>query len=143
MPKKSNSTQTFPTEGAGGVVFNEQGLVLLLGHRNGTWVFPKGHLDPGETDLEAALREVEEEAGVVTTPLSKQTELTQYQNAKGEQRVITWFLLETEATEPVLREATFPEGEFIEVETALNKLSFPEDRRLLKVMYKRYRARSS
>lgn len=115
----------------------------MLGHRNGTWVFPKGHLDPGETELEAALREVEEEAGVVATPLSKQTELTQYQNAKGEQRVITWFLLETQATEPVLREATFPEGAFIEVEAALNKLSFPEDRRLLKAMMKRYRARST
>ena len=140
MPKKSNASKTFPVEGAGGVVFNRQGLVLLLGHRNGTWVFPKGHLDPGETDLEAALREVEEEAGVTTTPLSQQTELTQYRNAKGEQRVITWFLLETQATEPVLREATFPEGAFVEVEAALDKLSFPEDRRLLRVMTKRYRA---
>ena len=143
MPRKSTSTQTFPTEGAGGVVFDKRGWVLLLGHRNGTWVFPKGHLDPGETDLEAALREVEEEAGVVASPLSNQTELTRYQNAKGEQRVITWYLLETEATEPVLRETTFPEGEFTEVEAALNKLSFPEDRRLLKVMLKHYRARST
>ena len=73
MPKNANASQKspakFPVEGAGGVVFNGQGLVLLLGHRNGTWVFPKGHLDPGETELEAALREVEEEAGVATTPL--------------------------------------------------------------------------
>ena len=143
MPKKANPTNKLPVEGAGGVVFDSKGLVLVLGHRNGTWVFPKGHIDPGETELAAALREVEEEAGVATTLLGNQTEFTRYRNAKGEHRVITWYLLETEASEPVLREATFPEGEFVKPETALDKLSFPEDRRLLKVMLKRYRARSA
>ena len=29
------------------------------------WVLPKGHIDPGETPALAALRELEEEAGVV------------------------------------------------------------------------------
>ncbi len=28
------------------------------------WDLPKGHVDPGETDLEAALRELEEETGI-------------------------------------------------------------------------------
>ena len=147
MPKNSNAPKkvpaTFPVEGAGGVVFNRQGLVLVLGHRNGTWVFPKGHLDPGETDLEAAQREVEEEGGVATTPLSNQTELTRYRNVREEWRVITWYLLGTEATQPILREATFPAGAFVEVEVALSRLSFPEDKRLLRVMHKRYRARST
>ena len=35
--------------GAGGVVFNDRGEVLLIRDRNGFWVFPKGHLEPGET----------------------------------------------------------------------------------------------
>ena len=30
----------------------------------GEWVLPKGHIEPGETPEEAAVREVEEEAGV-------------------------------------------------------------------------------
>jgi diadenosine hexaphosphate hydrolase (ATP-forming) len=34
------------------------------------WVFPKGHIKPGETTEEAALREVREEAGVKATILS-------------------------------------------------------------------------
>jgi 8-oxo-dGTP pyrophosphatase MutT (NUDIX family) len=31
--------------GAGGVVFRPDGAVLLLRHQEGTWVFPKGHIE--------------------------------------------------------------------------------------------------
>jgi 8-oxo-dGTP diphosphatase len=52
---------------AGGVVINSQGRILLRepkGHYGGYWwTFPKGRLDKGETAAQAALREVEEEAG--------------------------------------------------------------------------------
>ncbi|GBC83743.1 RNA pyrophosphohydrolase [bacterium HR11] len=37
---------------------------LLLQKPNGRWEFPKGKVEPGETPLEAAIREVREEAGV-------------------------------------------------------------------------------
>lgn len=36
---------------------------LLMKHPN-RWDLPKGHVDPGETDLECALRELEEETGI-------------------------------------------------------------------------------
>lgn len=36
---------------------------LLMKHAD-RWDLPKGHVDPGETDLECALREFEEETGV-------------------------------------------------------------------------------
>jgi 8-oxo-dGTP pyrophosphatase MutT (NUDIX family) len=40
--------------------------VLLLRPRSGAqeWLLPKGHIDPGETPEEAALRELREETGV-------------------------------------------------------------------------------
>jgi diadenosine hexaphosphate hydrolase (ATP-forming) len=122
-------------EGAGGVVFNRAGQVLVLGHRNGTWVFPKGHIDPGETHLVAAIREVEEESGVVSTCLDATiTYTTCYKNARKEERLITWFLLSTSATDVILREATFPKGGFYNLEKALKKLSFKEDKTLLEYM---------
>lgn len=125
-------------EGAGGVVFNESGLILVLGHRNGTWVFPKGHIDPGETHIIAAIREVEEESGVVATCLDETiVYTTRYKNARREERVITWFLLESSAEEVLLREPVFPKGGFYTLEKTLKKLTFEEDKKLLESMVKR------
>lgn len=124
--------------GAGGVVFRPDGAVLLLRHQEGTWVFPKGHLDPGEDALTAALREVEEEAGVAARcPDPALTETTHYANVRGTPRAITWFLLLTDAQHPTLREALFPEGGFFAPAEARTTLSFPEDRRLLNAMLER------
>lgn len=36
---------------------------FLLMQHDDRWDLPKGHVDPGETDLECALRELEEETG--------------------------------------------------------------------------------
>ena len=41
---------------------------LLMEHED-RWDLPKGHVDPGETDMEAALRELEEETGFVRDDL--------------------------------------------------------------------------
>lgn len=125
--------------GAGGVVFRSDGAVLLLQHLEGTWVFPKGHLDPGESALEAALREVEEEAGIVATcPDVTLTHNTHYENARGVARVITWFLLLTGAEAPVLREFLFPAGAFFAPEEAHRQLSFVQDQELLGAMLEHF-----
>jgi len=50
-------------EAGGGVVLNEQGKFLVI-YRNGVWDLPKGKLEKGEDFPSAALREVEEEAGL-------------------------------------------------------------------------------
>jgi 8-oxo-dGTP pyrophosphatase MutT (NUDIX family) len=60
---------TKPLTHAGAVVFskrNDQVLYLVVSSSDGlNWVLPKGHIDPGETPEIAALRELEEEAGIV------------------------------------------------------------------------------
>ncbi len=48
---------------AGGIVSAPDGSMLLI-LRNGRWDLPKGKVEPGETLLLAALREVEEETGI-------------------------------------------------------------------------------
>lgn len=132
-PREWNTGTADVTEGAGGVVVNSEGKVLLIRHYNGTWVFPKGHVDPGETHLEAALREVGEESGVeCNCPDPHTTFTTSYVNSRGEAREITWFVLLTGAREPEMREELFPEGDFIPPDEALQRLSFPEDRQLLR-----------
>jgi len=42
--------------------------VLLIVHKGGKhWGFPKGHKDPGETDMQTAERELREETGLSVT----------------------------------------------------------------------------
>lgn len=122
-----------PIEGAGGIVFDPHGRVLVLQHASGAWVFPKGHLEPGEDHLTTALREVQEEAGVeARCPAPEARWTTRYVNARGEPRQVTWFRLATEATATRMREALFPDGAFLEPDEALQHLTFDEDRRLLR-----------
>ena len=140
VPQNTHSTRAAEVEGAGGVVFRADGKILLLRHLEGTWVFPKGHIDPGEDALGAAVREVEEEAGVrAHCPDPALTETTRYENVRGVARVITWFLLLSEAERPVLREVLFPEGDFFVPEEAQQRLSFAEDKRLLTAMLAHFR----
>lgn len=52
---------------AGGVVFrkvNGKVQILMIEDRFGHWTLPKGKQEPGESDEETALREIEEETGI-------------------------------------------------------------------------------
>ncbi len=113
------------------MVFDPSGRVLLLKRHNGPWVFPKGHIDPGEEPLETALREVAEEAGVNALNTDPTEFETRYTRPDGVSRHISWFIMQTEQVEFVKSEDIFPDGAFVEPEVALERLSFPEDRELL------------
>ena len=53
---------------AGAVIFKREGSEILFfiiySNRNKIWGFPKGHVEGGETEKEAALREIKEETGL-------------------------------------------------------------------------------
>jgi len=44
---------------------------LLLHYPEGHWDFPKGHVEKGETEVETALRELEEETGIKKVSVEK------------------------------------------------------------------------
>lgn len=56
--------QFFVVEAAGGVVESDGGELLMIRLRE-RWDLPKGHVEAGESGRIAAVREVEEETGVV------------------------------------------------------------------------------
>ena len=43
---------------------NEILFLLIYSKRNKEWGFPKGHIEPNETELETAKREIKEETGI-------------------------------------------------------------------------------
>jgi len=90
------------TRSAGGVVVNADGEVLVVSQRGKSWSLPKGHIDPGESALEAARREIYEESGIRDLELIG--ELGTYERRKigvnggedpSELKAITMFLFRT------------------------------------------------
>lgn len=67
---------------AGGLVQNEDGQILLI-FRRGKWDLPKGKLDKGEKLEACAIREVEEETGLVNVELVSPLTITYHTYHEG------------------------------------------------------------
>jgi 8-oxo-dGTP pyrophosphatase MutT (NUDIX family) len=82
---------------AGGVVVRDTGAAasVLLVHRPeyDDWTFPKGKVEPGESDEECAVREVEEETGLVCS-LGRELSPTEYADGKGRPKSVRYWAME-------------------------------------------------
>jgi len=100
---------------AGGIIYTRgpEGIKFLLikqVRKGGViqWTMPKGHLDPGETTEQAALREVWEEVGLVDFESMKLIGDQSYQfTADGVEyhKIVTWYLMEASHEEVQLEYA--------------------------------------
>lgn len=121
----------------GAVVFRREGncpKFLLLHYNAGHWGFPKGHIEPGETEKHTILREVEEE-----------TALTKVGVVPGFRRYTKYFFKQGQET--VFKEVIFllaesKEGrvklshehqvfEWLPFQEAMQRLSFKNTRQVL------------
>lgn len=50
---------------------NEILFLLVYSKRNNEWGFPKGHIEPNETEIETAKREIKEETGITNLTFVK------------------------------------------------------------------------
>lgn len=84
---------------AGGVVVDD-GRVAVV-HRPGLddWSLPKGHLESGESDAEAAVREVWEETGLRCRIVGDESEpaaTTEYRDGKDRPKRVVYFVMTVE-----------------------------------------------
>lgn len=114
---------------AGGIVFNGD-RVLVLRNLKGAWVFPKGHVELGESHEQAALREVQEESGLHARIVGKagmsSFHFYSYMDKAVHRKIVYWFEMETDDMQVVVnRELKM--GAFFPADGALRLLNFPND----------------
>lgn len=102
LPKLLNALlqPAITIDAGGGVVLNEKGEILLI-FRRGKWDLPKGKVDPGETIIDCALREVIEETGLRNLTLLEKLTSSSYCYRENEQLVlkqVQWFKMTTADT---------------------------------------------
>jgi 8-oxo-dGTP pyrophosphatase MutT (NUDIX family) len=87
-------------EAAGGYVQNAQHELLVF-YRRGSWDMPKGKIDPGESPEQAAIREVQEETGLVNVSLGDFLAHTYHTYEEKGKRILKktwWYRMQTADT---------------------------------------------
>jgi 8-oxo-dGTP diphosphatase len=114
---------------AGGVVVRERRgapqVVVVHRPKYDDWTLPKGKAEAGESDEECALREVEEETGLVCV-LVEELEGSSYVDSSGRQKLVRYWLMRPTAgrlrpTREVDR------ARWVSVAAAEEQLTYPRD----------------
>lgn len=122
-----------PVRAAGGLVVREgaNGGEILVVHRPAydDWSFPKGKLEPGEREEDAAIREVEEETGL-RCRLEREIATTRYRDGRGRPKTVRYWLMTPEGGR-LAAANEIDDARFVPVDEATGLLTYERDRELL------------
>ena len=106
-------------------------ILLIRSKKGGHWSYPKGHMEPGETQIETARREVWEETGLKVEPLSCETHRTEYILPNGNTKEVIYFMGRYEGGEAHHQEAELTELGWFPLEVAGDRLTYESDKKIL------------
>lgn len=117
---------------AGAVLYRQEAgarRYILVQEYNGDIGFPKGHIEPGETEKQAALREIWEEAGVHATLVGSKRFQVEYTLHNGSRKRVAYFI--ACCTEPVRQTGEVRRVFCLPYGQALARLSHPAHKAIL------------
>ena len=116
---------------SGGVVVRDgaTGPEVLIVHRPryDDWSLPKGKREPGETDEQCAVREVEEETGFRCS-LGPELLPQKYVDRKGRQKVVRYWLMQSQAERAFVPNKEIDQIRWIPVAEVDGALTYSGDR---------------
>ena len=133
-PHRPRSVSCGPTSepvlAAGGVVWRRGGggaleVVLVHRPRYDDWSLPKGKLDDGESDEEAALREVEEETCVVAA-IGPELLTTTYLDRSGKHKRVRYWAMTVVSGVPAGANEV-DRAEWVSIDVARRRISYRRD----------------
>lgn len=124
---------------SGGVVIRTVGagiMILLIKDPYGKWTWPKGKLDRGETALNAAKREIQEETGLINIKVISKIGRTDYfykREGKLIYKTVYIYLFEFTGEEKlIIQKAEINDGDWFSEEEALVKAGYKGAKAIMK-----------
>ena len=120
----------------GAVIFRkaENGWnVLLIRHTKGRHIsFPKGHVEPGETESQTAEREILEETGLRVRVDRRYRAENRYNIRPDTQKLVVIFAALTEQAQITPQPEEIAEAFWLTVEEAAERLTYERDRKIMR-----------
>ena len=106
---------------------------VLVREKNGSYGLPKGHVEPGETLAQTALREVREETGVTATLRADQPAMVdEYPIAGGDVKRVSWFIAQYADQTPNADRTQVLGVLVLPIDAALKTLTYGSTREILR-----------
>ena len=106
--------------------------LLLIKHANGGhWSFPKGHVEPGETEVETPLREIKEETGIDVIIDPSFREVISYSPKKDTQKDVIYFVARAQNYDYTPQEEEIAQIKWVEINRAHTILTYDNDKQLV------------
>jgi 8-oxo-dGTP pyrophosphatase MutT (NUDIX family) len=123
---------------AGGVVVRGEEVVVIVPTRRASdgsrvTALPKGHIDPGETPLQAAVREVREETGIVGEPVHELGEARYWYRRDGQTipKSVSFYLFSYVEGDTADHDDEVEEARWIALADAQSELSHAAEREMV------------
>ncbi len=116
----------------GGIVyrkFHGNTEILLIKHiKSGYWSFPKGHVEPGETEEQTAIREIKEETDIDAVIEGDFREIVTYSPRKDSRKDVVYFVARAKNYNFRPQPAEISDIRWVEIGQAHNLLAYDNDK---------------